>query len=397
MKPFAFVGKLAASKSILNRTLLIQSYNPHLNVVGDSECDDVTHMKAGIAQLFQGQDVQCGSAATVLRFLAVRASRIPGRHRLVGHARLLSRPHEELTKILRQVGVKCEITPEALIIESEGWRMHGDTLLVPSERSSQFASAVLLNAWDLPFDLYVSLGGKKVSEGYWKMSVNIAQAFGMKIDFWDSDFRVVKMQQAKLQNPAGGNYVAEIDMSSAFALAAIAAVSGRATFLEFPDLSIQPDSQFVAILQTMGVPAVLSDGLLKVEKARVLNGIRVNLQSTPDLFPVLAALCALAEGESDLFGAPHLVHKESDRLNSLAELIKKLGREVIVKDDGMIVRGSALNAARAPSVKFDCDHDHRLAFAAAVFKMAGFEIEIINGGVVTKSFPGFWEILGWAP
>ncbi|MGZ3724045.1 MAG: 3-phosphoshikimate 1-carboxyvinyltransferase, partial [Bdellovibrionales bacterium] len=152
MKPFAFVGKLAASKSILNRTLLIQSYNPHIKVIGESECDDVRYMTAGIAQMFEGQDIQAGSAATVLRFLAVRASRIPGRHRLVGHPRLLSRPHDELIKILRQVGVNCEITPEALIIESEGWRMHGDTLLVPSERSSQFASAVLLNAWDLPFD-----------------------------------------------------------------------------------------------------------------------------------------------------------------------------------------------------------------------------------------------------
>ena len=72
--------------------------------------------------------------------------------------------------------------------------------------------------------------GKKFPRGYWKMSVNIAEAFGMKIDFWDSDFRVVKQQK-----PKGDDYHAEIDMSSAFALAAIAAVSGQATFLDFPE------------------------------------------------------------------------------------------------------------------------------------------------------------------
>ncbi|MGZ3723935.1 MAG: hypothetical protein ACXVA9_13420, partial [Bdellovibrionales bacterium] len=255
-----------------------------------------------------------------------------------------------------------------------------------------FASAVLLNAWDLPVELYVSMGGNKVSEGYWKMSVNIAQAFGMKIDFWDSDFRVVKMQK-----PKSDGYHAEIDMSSAFALAAVAAVSGQATFLDFPEQSIQPDAQFAAILQTMGVPVTPSKQNLKVEKARQLNGVSVNLKSTPDLFPVLAALCALAEGASDLYGAPHLVHKESDRLLRLADLIQKLGRAVAVKADGLVIGEGKLNPATSPAVVFDCDHDHRLAFAAAVFKMAGFNIEILNGGVVTKSFPGFWEILGWAP
>jgi 3-phosphoshikimate 1-carboxyvinyltransferase len=389
VKPFTFVGKLAASKSILNRTLLVQTYNPHLRVIGESDSDDVAFMRTGAAQLFTGQDIDAGSAATVLRFLAVRASRIPGRHRLVGHPRLMSRPHDELIKILRQVGVQCEIQPDALVIESAGWKMHGDTILVPSERSSQFASAVLLNAWELPFDLYVSLGGKKVSEGYWRMSVHLAQAFGMKIDFWDSDFRV-----SGNQKPKGDDYVAEIDMSSAFALAGIAAVNGQATFLDFPEHSIQPDAQFTSILQTMGVPVTWSKQILKVEKARQLGGVAVNLKSSPDLFPVLAALCALAEGESDLFGAPHLVHKESDRLNRLAGWIRELGRVVEVKSDGLVISGEKLNPATSPALTLDCDHDHRLAFAAAVFKAAGFKIQIANGQVVTKSFPKFWDIIG---
>ena len=390
MKPLAFVGKLAASKSILNRTLLVQSYNPHLRVIGESPSDDVRFMTEGLGQMFKGEDICAGSAATVLRFLAVRASRVPGTHRLVGHPRLFSRPHDELTKILRQVGVHCELTPEAITIESSGWKLHGDTILIPTERSSQFASAVLLNAWDLPFDLYVSLGGQKVSEGYWRMSVHLAQMFGMKIDFWDSDFRV-----SKGQKPRGDDYHAEIDMSSAFAVAAIAAVNGQATFLEFPEQSIQPDAHFAVILQKMGVPVTYGKQTLKVEKAAQLNGVAVNLKSTPDLFPVLAALCALSEGESDLFGAPHLVHKESDRLQRLAQLIQELGRTVEVKDDGIKILGPKLTPEAGRQIVFDCDHDHRLAFAAAVFKAAGFKLDIRHGDVVSKSFPGFWSLLGW--
>lgn len=389
MKPFTFIGKLAASKSILNRLLLVKGYCPELPVNGASDCDDVRFMKEGMAQINSGQDIQVGRAATVLRFLAVRASRLPGRHRFIGHRRLFERPHEELIKIFNQLGVMCTFTPESLTVESSGWKLHGDTLLVPSQRSSQFASAVLLNAWDLPFDLYVSLGPRKVSEGYWRMSVQIAQQLGMKIDFWESDFRIVKKQIPRVSEIS-----TEIDMGSAFVLAAIAALTGQATFLDFPEHSLQPDAHFVTILEAMGVPITLAKGHLKVEKAKRLNGVSVNLKSSPDLFPVLAALCALSDGESDLFGAPHLVHKESDRLRRLAEWIQQLGRAVEVKADGLIIRGEK-PVPTGKVFSFDCDHDHRLAFAAAVFKAVGFNIEILNREVVSKSFPGFWNVLGW--
>lgn len=392
MKPFAFVGKLPASKSILNRLLLAQSYFPAFKIHGASDCEDVEDMRIAISRLYQGQpDFDVGSAGTVLRFMALRASRVPGEHLLVGEKRLFQRPQDELIKILRQVGVQAELGENSLRIQGEGWKMQGDTLLVPSSRSSQFATSVLLNAWDLPFDLYVSPGGgPRVSEGYWRMSVEIAQQLGMKIDFWDADFRVPKGQKVLVQD-----WTSEIDMSSAFALAGVAAVNGQATFLEFPERSVQPDSGFVSILQSMGVPITRTGNTLKVGKAARLNGVAVNLSSTPDLFPVLAALCALAEGESDLFGAPHLVFKESNRLQRLADLLTALGRAVEVRTDGLHILGPRLVPNVTP-VEFDCDSDHRLAFAAAVLKSAGMTLDIRHPEVVAKSFPEFWGILGWA-
>ena len=374
---------------MLIRLALVQSYFPYLKVHGESECDDVRFMRKALSDLFRGFEIHAGASAAVLRFMALRASRVPGRHRIVGSPRLFERPHDELSRILMQLGVRCEFADGGLNIESAGWKLHGDTLLVPSERSSQFASAVLLNAWDLPFDLFVSLGGKKVSEGYWRMSVQMAQQLGMKLDFWDADFRVPKGQQ-----PTVKEYTSEIDVSSAFALAAVAAVAGQATLVDFPADSLQPDAYFTNVLRAMGVPLQHTGQSLKVEKAAKLNGVAVNLKSCPDLFPVLAALCALAEGESDLFGAPHLVHKESNRLARLASLIEELGRTVVTRDDGIRITGPALQS-NGETVVFDCDHDHRLAFAAAVFKAAGFPVVIKNGEVVTKSFPEFWRILGW--
>jgi 3-phosphoshikimate 1-carboxyvinyltransferase len=387
---FAFVGKLPASKSILNRLLLVQSYFPALQVQGDSTCDDVRLMKQAIEDLKAGREINAGSAGTVLRFMALRASRQPGKHRLTGTKRLFERPQDELLKILRQVGVQAKLTADSLEMEGDGWRLQGDTLLVPFQRSSQFATSVLLNAWDLPFDLYVSLGGQKVSEGYWRMSTRLASELGMKIDFWDGDFRVPRGQKINRET-----FAAEIDVSSAFALAAIAAVSGGASFQDFPANSLQPDAGFVPILARMGVPIAFTGLVLKVEKAKALTGVSVNLKTMPDLFPVLAVLGALARGESDLYGAPHLVHKESDRLGQIAGLLTLLGREVTVKEDGLRISGGEPLQAPGPGVTFDCDHDHRLAFAAAVLKAAGFVIELQHPEVVAKSFPEFWSILGW--
>lgn len=387
MKPFAFVGKLPASKSMLNRLQLVQSYFSDFKIHGESAADDVALMRAAVSGLHSGQIIQAGAAGTVLRFMALRASRLPGRFEFTGTARLFARPQEELTRILRQLGVHAQLSESSLVVESAGWKLHGDTLLVPSVRSSQFATAVLFNAWDLPFDLYVSLGGRPISEGYWRMSVQMAQSLGMKIDFWDGDFRIPRGQKPTCQE-----FTAEIDMSSAFALAGAAAAGGQVTLTDFPERSVQPDAAFVSILERMGVPIQRSGHGLRIEKAKRLNGVAVNLKSTPDLFPVLAALCALAEGNSELLGASQLVHKESDRIQKMVELIHAIGRPVEACSEGIKITGSRM--APTATVRFDCAEDHRLAFAAAIFKVAGVDIEILNPESVSKSFPEFWRLIG---
>lgn len=389
MSEFAFVGRLSASKSMLIRAWIIKSYFPEVNIEGESECDDALAIKRAVNGLLAGErDLNVGASGAALRFLAFRVSRESGMFTLKGTQRLFSRPQQELIKILHQLGVRATLGEDFIRIEGEGWRLQGDTLLVPGDRSSQFASGVLLNAWNLPFDLYVSLGRNAVSLSYWRMTVQMALDLGMKIDFWDLDFRVPKMQTLESKNIR-----CEIDLSSAFVIAAIAAVSGRATLLDYPSKSLQPDRIFPDILKAMGVGVSESDGALKVERARTLNGIRVDLRNAPDLFPVLATLAALANGESEFTGATQLIHKESNRIERVAELITKMGRKVQVTDQGLSILGSE-PVKPSCSFDFDCDEDHRLGFAAAVVRAAGFEIKLSGAEAVSKSFPDFWRIVG---
>ena len=58
--------------------------------------------------------------------------------------------------------------------------------------------------------------------------------------------------------------------------------------------------------------------------------------------------------------------------------------------DGLAIDPSAttLHGARV-----DTHHDHRLAMAFAVLGAAIGSVEIVEPQVVTKSWPGFWEML----
>ncbi|MCB9025727.1 MAG: 3-phosphoshikimate 1-carboxyvinyltransferase [Bdellovibrionaceae bacterium] len=388
VKPINYTGIIPSSKSIMNRVLIAGSFFGDFNLIGDSKCDDVVKMRNGLEQLMNGEEVDCGSAGTVFRFISFRASRIPGKHIITGSKRLLSRPQQEIIDILLQLGVKAELKDDKFFIESKGWREPQSCLEVDRSKSSQFASGLVLSAWDLDYPLEVRGKGSKLSEGYWQMTLKVLHSLGMQIE--ESNDRFYIPPEQKITEP---DYVAEIDLSSAFAVAAIAALSGRAKLLQFPDLpSLQPDDAFIDVLKLMNVPFELKDNALVVTKATNLRPIEFNLKNCPDLFPVLATLCSFAEGTSKLVGAPHLIYKESNRIEKIGELLKLMDRDFEILDSGMIVHGkSEVKSIRA---SYDPDEDHRLAFAGALARSAGFDIEVLDKKVVNKSFPEFWEVVG---
>lgn len=385
-----FVGALPASKSILNRALVLQTYFPQIEIFGDSTCDDVMLMKQGLVDLKEHRPIYCGHAGTVFRFLALKVSRIPGEHRLVCAPRLLERPQEELTKILNQLNVRIQFSKEEVRIKGEGWRPQGDTLSVPVHRSSQFLSAVALNAWNLDFDLYVSPHGPFVSKAYWDLTCKEIMSLGLKMNFWDYDFRIEKNQKI-----ADHRLMVESDVSSIFALAAIAALCGQARILQFPITKQQPDTFFLQVFETMGVHFVIRDQTLTVKHTARLNPISVSLRNAPDLFPVLATMCAFVDGQSELINTPHLGFKESDRLGKTIELLTKAGVSVERLEDGVKVIGNPNLSPRA--FEFDPSEDHRLAMAAALLMKKDFQIKLKFPYVVNKSFPEFWSSIGVVP
>ena len=374
----------------MNRALIVQSYFEDLIIHGHSQCDDVVKMQKALFAMKQNEPMDCGAAGTTLRFLMGRASRLVGESTLFGDERLFRRPHQGLIDLLKALSVSVDFPEKNYMrIRSQSWKIP-DSLDIDLTQSSQFASSLILNAWSLPKDLHLKIGSSKNSYSYLKMTMDLVQQLGMKVENSENEITIPKGQTINIKD-----YKAEPDMSSCFCIAAFAALAGIAEIHEFPKTSLQPDFAFMDILQKMNVPVSYDEEkrILKINKAYQLKAINIDLTDNPDMFPVLAVMMSQAEGVSQVTGIEHLVHKESNRIRNTQDLIASVGGKSHYENKVFQIKGHPEQELNQ-GISFDPDEDHRMAMAAALFNQPGAGINISHTSVVNKSFPEFWSIVG---
>lgn len=400
---FSFRGPLLSSKSIFNRALIIQSFAKQMRLVGDSQADDVAMLRLALSQMGTSRHVyDAGDGGTTLRFLAMRISRIPGSHRIAVSPSLGRRPNSELVEILTQLGVQSRWDDRGLEIHSEGWKIPSSGLEIDGELSSQFLSAAMLSAWELGETLVIQSRGTLVSRGYFDLTTSLLAKSGMKFEVTTDSATGLRISIAPHQVPLLEELVIEPDLSSAFSVAALAAVGGRADLLKWPADSQQPDRVFPELLRKMGCKAVVTKGpeaKIRIDnsKGAALGPLEADLSQAPDLFPVLASLCALANGKSRLYGAHQLRHKESDRITVVNKLLRSCHVSTREVSGGLEISGTnrfeeLRRAYPRFQLQFDPENDHRMAMAAGVLKLLLPGLEVAHPEVVTKSFPNYWSI-----
>ena len=121
-----------------------------------------------------------------------------------------------------------------------------------------------------------------------------------------------------------------------------------------------------------------------------LRGIDVDMSDISDLVPTVAAVALFAETPTRITGVGFIRGKESDRLGDLARELGALGGAVEETDDGLVVHPSQ---SRLHGATLATHHDHRLAMAFGVISTVVDGIEIADPGVVTKSWPAYWQML----
>jgi 3-phosphoshikimate 1-carboxyvinyltransferase len=402
-RPFVLAAPIPISKSWLNRALILKSLHPSLRIVEweptELDGDDVTKLRLALDRLAGGEtDFDIGESGTGLRFLIARLSVEVGTFKIRGSEKLFSRPHTELFHALNELGTDVSRAGATeLEVRSRGWPEKAIEFAIDSSESSQFASALHLAASRSSHEFKLNLPGTVVSRGY--LDMTLAMIDGVKCG------RKVLVAETDASSVATLACVA-VAASDYNRKKAIARLESQTWGEREAELAKTLDMLKLKIEKTAQPDRVVFDVIQKMRTTEGLRSANVDVGGAPDLFPLLAALCAFAKGKSKLAGAPHLRLKESDRIAGLARLFRTVGIRFEEHPDGLTVEGVSVEQEvefakrrrQGLAFVFDPESDHRLAFAAAVLAAFGVPIEVLNRGVVTKSLPLFWTMIeGDAP
>lgn len=109
-----------------------------------------------------------------------------------------------------------------------------------------------------------------------------------------------------------------------------------------------------------------------------------------DEIPIIALLATQAEGTTIIKDAQELKVKETNRIDTVVNELKKLGANIVATDDGMIINGKS--NLRGGMVSSHGDHriGMMLAIAAAI---CSEEVKLENPSAISVSYPNFFTHL----
>ena len=302
-----------------------------------------------------------------------------------GEGTLLHRPMIMMIEPLRKLGVEVRDGGGHLPIVVRG-PIHGGNIEVDGSFSSQFITGLLLA---LPLakedtTLYVR---SAVSTPYIDMTIDTARRFGVEIMHHDGDYSEFYIEGGQTYRPA--DIAIEGDWSGASTMLVAGAIAGRVTLKNLSTLSKQADTAICRALERAGAGIIIEGDSITVTK-RPLRPFTFDATNSPDLFPALAALAAAAHGESTIIGTQRLLHKESDRAETIRQEYEKLGIEVDISEENVMkIRGGEIHPATVFS-----HNDHRIAMSLAVSALrCKGDVTIENAECVEKSYPTFFEDL----
>jgi 3-phosphoshikimate 1-carboxyvinyltransferase len=408
-RPLDGVLRAVPSKSLTHRGLITAALaDGRSEILNPLDADDTRVTLTGLQEL--GLRVECSANAwavegsrsdipgggvlqlaesgTSMRFLLALAALGQKPSTLDGSPRLRERPVDELVRALAQLGGHVEATPGGggLPVRTGSERPVGGSVTVPAGRSSQFASALLLIGSRLDRGLDLTLTPPAVSVPYIELTVGVLEAFGVAVErLQDLRWRVSPGTYK------GREFRVEGDHSSAsYFLAAPAIVGGRVKMESLSPDSVQADARLGRLMAEAGCDVGTGEDWVEVRGGRRYVGFDLDMGAAPDLVPTVAVLAMFAEGPSVFRGVEHLRIKESDRLETVASNLRRLGCDARAIDDRLEVRPDR-SGYRGALIETASDHRMAMAFAVAGLAIEGVVID--DPGCVSKSNAEFWSQL----
>lgn len=333
--------------------------------------------------------LDAGNSGSTARMLAGVLAGRPFEATISGDDSLRRRPFERVAVPLRAMGASLATTDGRLPLRIRGGPLRGiDWELEVA--SAQVKTAILLAG--LQAEGETSVREPHASRDH---SERLLPAFG-----------AVLRREGRRVTVRGGTPLTGVELhvpgdASSAAFFVVAALVVPDAEVRIENVSLNPGRvAFLEVLRAMG-------GRIEVEPTRSapepagtivarsseLRGVEVPPELVPGLIdevPALAVAATQASGSFVVRGATELRVKESDRIATLAEGLRRLGAALEERPDGLTVRGGfRLSGAAVRS-----HGDHRIAMALAVAALvADGETTIEGSECVAVSFPDFFTRL----
>lgn len=409
-----FCAALARGESQIIRPLVSDDTNYAADVLGKvgvmiQDIDGVWHVTGGKFKL-PTEELYCGESATTLRMMTAVAALLPGKITITGGPSLTQRPIRALVDALKMLGVRGNTaTPLNPPVTIQGGTFRGGIAEIPGNVSSQYITALLTIGSFAPVETVIKLTTPLTSRPYILMTQQVLNKFNISIKPEGNNFRVTRQRYEPC------NITVEGDWSSASYFLALGALSEEGVLVEnISTSSRQGDRVILDILRNMGAEVRVIGNSVAVKKGEdYLKPVSLDLSDCIDLFPTVAVLCSLTNGQSELRGIQRARIKESNRVTSMREGLQKLGVGFAEYKEYCTIKGLNIEKkeedagtaenmlenpedfyeeeAKPQEIVVDSYNDHRIAMAFAIMGAYMGNVTILNAECVKKTYPEFWK------
>lgn len=365
--------KCASSSEDIDATIsCLRSMGSNIVKIGNYYIVPKVSVHAG-----QSVTLDCNESGTTLRFMMCIAAGLGLCARFKGSDRLFQRPLSPLEDVLTDHGIVISRDSDGRIIQSG--RAFGTTYSISGDVSSQFISGLLMM---LPLcgGQSVEVTGKFESKPYVDLTVSALRLADLNVLEEGRKFTVRGRYDMR-------DSAVEGDWSNAAFWLTLGALGAEVKVTGLCEESAQGDKEIMSYLTRFGAEKTADDRGLSFVKID-MSGTVIDVSDTPDLVPVLAVAASFAKGKSEIIGAKRLRLKESDRLETVTEMINAMGGNCKCTQDGLVIDGSQ----KLSGGVVNAQNDHRIAMAAAIGAVyCDAPVTIEGAHAVNKSYPGFFE------
>ncbi len=360
----AIASKSYAHRIIIAAALADKPTEIHCNGISNDILDTVNAVNAlGAKAVIDGNricvepvvknndevKIDISESGTTARLILPIACALYDKGTLSGKGSLVKRPFKPLCDSMAEHGIS--FSGNYLPISFEGKMTAGEYRISGSE-SSQYISALLYTLPLLEGESTLTLTSPLASEGYVDITLDVLRQFGITGGY---------KRNGKERYTSPGSIAVEGDWSnSAFWLAAGVTVKG-----------LNPES---------------------CQRDRLFDTVKdqdqIDAEHIPDLVPILSVYACSKNRTTRIYNVSRLRIKESDRIESVTEMIRSLGGEIEADDNEIIIHGKGVLSGGT----VNSYNDHRIVMSAAVASAICRGKVVIRGAeAVNKSYPNFFN------